>query len=236
MPGSAIFHDSEFGDISVSVRANMRSISAHWRQGYLLINAYPGVTHREIAGFIEKLRPRIAAARPTNFSYHFGQVIHCFRHTVTIGTHTGAPSRVGYGGTGTELYINLAPGSNLDSPAVQATIAACLKRLMADRAEATLIPFAREVSAQIGIAPIRFEIGRGLRKLGHCTASRVIQLSSNIMFFPEPLVRYVICHELAHLTEMNHSTRFHALCNRYCDGKEKSLRRAQNNFIWPFQR
>ena len=71
------------------------------------------------------------------------------------------------------------------------------------------------------------------RKLGHCTTKPVIQLSRNLMFLPEPLVRYIICHELAHLTHMNHSPQFHALCNQYCNGKEKELERQLRQFHFP---
>ena len=77
------------------------------------------------------------------------------------------------------------------------------------------------------------QVGRGMRKLGHCTAKKVIQLSRNLMFLPEPLVRYIICHELAHLTHMNHSPQFHALCDRYTGGHEKELEKQLRHFHFP---
>jgi predicted metal-dependent hydrolase len=53
------------------------------------------------------------------------------------------------------------------------------------------------------------------------------------MFLPEHLIRYIICHELAHLTHMNHSPEFHALCNQYCDGQEKQLEQQLRQFRFP---
>ena len=72
-----------------------------------------------------------------------------------------------------------------------------------------------------------------MRKLGHCTSKKVIQLSRNLMFMPEDLIRYIICHELAHLTHMNHSPEFHALCDRYTGGHEKDLERQLRQFRFP---
>jgi len=72
-----------------------------------------------------------------------------------------------------------------------------------------------------------------MRKLGHCTSRNVIQLSRNLMFMPEELVRYIICHELAHITHKNHSPQFHALCDKYCSGKEKALERQLRQFRFP---
>jgi predicted metal-dependent hydrolase len=106
-------------------------------------------------------------------------------------------------------------------------------RAMEVKADKVLLPFAHEVADQVGLAPAGFEIGRGMRKLGHCTAKKVIQLSRNLMFLSEPLVRYIICHELAHLTHMNHSPQFHALCDKYCNGQEKALERQLRQFRFP---
>ena len=96
-----------------------------------------------------------------------------------------------------------------------------------------LLPFAQEIANGLGVSPAGFELGRGMRKLGHCTSKRVIQLSRNLVLLPEELVRYIVCHELAHLTHMNHSPQFHALCNQYCGGKEKELEQKLRQFRWP---
>ena len=77
-----------------------------------------------------------------------------------------------------------------------------------------------------------------MSKLGHCTARepRTIQLSRNLMFLSERLVRYVICHELAHLTHMNHSPEFHALVDRYTGGRERELEQELKHYPWPIVR
>ena len=57
-----------------------------------------------------------------------------------------------------------------------------------------------------------------------------------LVFLPTHLRDYIIYHELAHLSEMNHSPRFHALCDAYCRGNESRYIRELNSFRWPVLR
>ena len=45
-------------------------------------------------------------------------------------------------------------------------------------------------------------------KWGSCSTNRNISLSTRLIFCPDEVIDYVIIHELAHLIEMNHSSRF----------------------------
>ena len=62
---------------------------------------------------------------------------------------------------------------------------------------------------------------------GSCSTRGNINLSTRLLFAPEEVIDYVIIHELAHLEEMNHSSRFWKLvANAMPDykGKEKWLK------------
>lgn len=233
--------DNEFGEIIVNTRANMCRITARWRNGVLSINKPPHITLSQIAHFIEEYREKLRLLREKSIEksaqtirYELGQRIPCFRGEVLITAIDYRPRFTGYKrDKDGKLFIFISSKDDINSDIKQQAISGALKELMKRTAPHVLIPFAHEVAKEIGVSPKEFVIGRGLRKLGHCTTKKVIQLSANLMFMPEELVRYVICHELAHLTEMNHSVAFHTLCNRYCNGKEKALERTLRAFTFP---
>ncbi len=51
---------------------------------------------------------------------------------------------------------------------------------------------------------------------GSCSSSGKIHFSWKLLMRSEPEIDYVVCHELAHLREMNHSPRFWAEVERLC--------------------
>ena len=57
---------------------------------------------------------------------------------------------------------------------------------------------------------------------GSCSTKNNVNISTCLLFAPQDVIDYVIIHELAHLVEMNHSSRFWALVeNAMPDYKEK---------------
>lgn len=99
-----------------------------------------------------------------------------------------------------------------------------------------LITDAEKIAKAAGIRPAEWTIGRGHRTLGTCHPDGRITLSYLLVFLPQPLREYVICHELAHLSEMNHSDSFHEICDRYCAGHEKELAAMLRKYDWPIIR
>lgn len=165
-------------------------------------------------------------------SYHIGQVIECYGFKIVIGEQTRYHDKIIFGKSDNVVTVSIPHGIDLTMHSSKEWISRALK-MVAQNQASRLLPLAQKVTARIGIAPENFEIGRGLRKLGHCTPKRVIQLSANLVFLPTDLIEYIVCHELAHLTHMNHSPQFHALVNHYVNGQEKALEKKLKAFKWP---
>jgi predicted metal-dependent hydrolase len=57
---------------------------------------------------------------------------------------------------------------------------------------------------------------------GSCSARGNLNFNWRLTLAPREILDYVVVHELAHLTEMNHSKRFWAIVERWCpDYKER---------------
>lgn len=81
-------------------------------------------------------------------------------------------------------------------------------KLMTERAD--------RLSSQMGISYQRIVIRGQKTRWGSCSRKKNLSFNWKLMMSPEPVVEYVIIHELLHLKEMNHSKRFWELVARYC--------------------
>lgn len=109
-----------------------------------------------------------------------------------------------------------------------------LSKILLNEAESItyfdIIPYAKQKAQELGLSPRCWKVRKARTKLGSCSSTGIIALSPQICFMPLELVDYIICHELAHLTEMNHSAAFHKLCNQYCNGREAEYSARVRNF------
>ncbi|MCB8978698.1 MAG: M48 family metallopeptidase [Ardenticatenaceae bacterium] len=84
------------------------------------------------------------------------------------------------------------------------------KRVFPERLAAMLPRFARFVLP----AEPQLAIRKMQSRWGSCTEEGVITLNLKLMQVPKVYIDYVIVHELCHLIEHNHSTRFYGLLDR----------------------
>ncbi|MDO5570477.1 MAG: DUF45 domain-containing protein [Bacteroidales bacterium] len=97
------------------------------------------------------------------------------------------------------------------------------------------LPFrAAHLAKEKGLAYNSCAVSFGKQRLGRCDSNKNILLSYKLMMLPQYLSDYVILHEFAHLSEMNHGPLFHNLLNIYCNGKHRQLERELKEFKYPF--
>ena len=61
---------------------------------------------------------------------------------------------------------------------------------------------------RLGVTYTKFGLSSAHTRWGSCTADGKIRLNWRLIHFPLSIIDYVVAHELAHLREMNHSSRF----------------------------
>lgn len=225
--------DKEFGEVFITVRNNMRNITMRWKGGSLYMNVPPGTPKEHLERVLDEMRTKLRQRQSKDdISYHIGKTIECYGFKIVIGEQTRSHNQIFFGRNDNVVTAYVPRGLDLTTHSNKEWMSRALK-MVAHNEASRLLPLTRKVTARLGVEPEHFEIGRGLRKLGHCTPKRIIQLSANLIFLPEDLIEYIICHELAHLTHMNHSQQFHELVNQYVNGREKALEQKLKAFKWP---
>lgn len=93
-----------------------------------------------------------------------------------------------------------------------------------------LADFSRRIeilSAKLGVPTPALFLSNARSRWGSCNSKKEVRLNWRLLQAPPHIINYVICHELAHLKEMNHSSRFWAVvASIYPDYKtaEKELK------------
>jgi predicted metal-dependent hydrolase len=84
------------------------------------------------------------------------------------------------------------------------------------QAESHIRNRADELSQRLSVSYNRLTIRGARTRWGSCSKKGNINFNWKLMMVPEPVIDYVIIHELAHLKEMNHSKDFWKLVAEHC--------------------
>ena len=68
----------------------------------------------------------------------------------------------------------------------------------------------------MGVAPSKIRVGDQKSLWGSCSRRGTLSFNRRLLEAPPEVLDYVVIHELAHLSEMNHSRRFWAIVARFC--------------------
>lgn len=77
-----------------------------------------------------------------------------------------------------------------------------------------IVDFSRRLTllaAKLGVSTPKLFLSNAQSRWGSCNSKKEIRLNWRLLQAPPHIINYVICHELAHLKEMNHSAKFWAV-------------------------
>ena len=232
--GSGAFEHPQAGAVRFVVRKQARKFIARWKGGVLHLTLPPLTTISDLERALESMMPRIMATRPSCALYELGQEMKFELFSVKIAGVKSYDDRCTLHRVGQNRFeIRVDESVNMDEPESVEAVARMMKSLARYLAPSVLLPRAQYIAEEIGVKPNKWKLASGRKTLGRCDSRGVISLSVVLVFMPEELRDYVICHELAHLTEMNHSADFHKVCDRYCGGRESELERRLKAFRIP---
>lgn len=205
------FTDPEFGDISVTYRAGMRSIRVSvGTDGRLQASAPKYTPLIAIKAMINTSRGKLRAM----FEHHINpaqyvdgqQIGKSHRLTVIPANATKPEVRI----MGQNIMLRLPASAELASSTVQRLVRDKVIEALRIEAKAYLPRRLKELAERGGYKYERVRFSHAGTRWGSRSSTGTISLNIALMKLPDPLIDYVICHELAHTRHMNHSATFWA--------------------------
>lgn len=224
------YEDSEFGTIILLPHPTARHFIFKIRNNALQITVPDGIPYTEITQSINRNRENIRKIfiRRQDNILRPGTILETRSFTIAIQTHT--EKQILFRMQNRVLYIFCPEEADIESTEIQKSLSSGIKHFIKQEAEKYLPQRLDMLARQLNLKYNQVSVSHGRKRLGRCDARHNILLSYHLMFLPERLIDYVIFHELAHLSEMNHGERFHRLCNQYCQGSEKALEKELKAF------
>lgn len=126
---------------------------------------------------------------------------------------------------GNDIQLNITQGSSnkalvFDQNTLKAIAlqpnnhAVVARKVIAWYKKQAAIDFARRLeilAAKLGVPTPPLTLSNAQSRWGSCNSRGEVRLSWRLLQAPPHIINYVICHELAHLKQMNHSPKFYAV-------------------------
>jgi len=189
-------------------RSKRKTIALHIRDGQLEVRAPHYAPKHEIERFIalkanwiaDKLRQSSTQlAQREAFTLNYGDNILYRGKLYPIEARNG--NKIGFDSNCFYMPPNLQPSE---------IKAACVKiyRMLAKQYMPERV---RTIAANMGVVPSRVSINSARTRWGSCSSKKSLNFSWLLMMADDTVIDYVIVHELAHITQMNHSAKFWAI-------------------------
>lgn len=235
MKENEIISDSNLGIIHIKRHASASRIIFHSRNRHLIVTAPPYASVLYIEECIQRHRSQLLKLIEHSRAPLLQAGNEIDTRAFTIKIRQNNTQEIAFRLKGEILEIDCPSGCAFENPEIQSVLSKGICKYLKLTAGQYLLPRARQLAREKQLKVNRIALSHGKKRLGKCTADRNIFLSYYLMFLPEELIDYVIYHELAHLTEMNHGVGFHQLCDNYCNGAEKELERRLKAFRFPIE-
>lgn len=111
---------------------------------------------------------------------------------------------------------------NVPSMASEAEVRDAVRRWLYAYAQDVLKSKVAEIVLRSPKAPSEVRLSEACHQWGSCNMRGVIRLSWRLIFLDEPMINYVVAHELAHLQQMNHSQAFWRAVQEILPGYEQA--------------
>jgi predicted metal-dependent hydrolase len=221
--------------VSYRLSARRRTVSIQVREGQVRVLAPKALAQRELQAILAakhawidaklaQQRQRIAA-RP-QYRYQAGEQLPYLGTLLALEVAQG--TQAGCEHDGSVLRVSLSPRSRQSA---SRQVAQAVTQWYRRQALQVLEAKTQALCRAAGLTCRGVKVRATRTKWGHCTLDGHIQYNWQIVLAPEPVVDYLVAHEVSHLRHHNHSRAFwqhvHTLCPHYA--QHRSWLRAQGH-------
>ena len=135
---------------------------------------------------------------------------------------------------GKDFLLLLQSEFDFNDDSSQQWLRKVIENTIVNRAKVVLPRMLKKLAVELQLEYSRISINRAKTKWGSCSNRKSINISCYTLLLPYDLRRYILLHELAHLTHLNHSPDFWTLLNTYTDGQVATLEKQLKNYKRPF--
>lgn len=163
----------------------------------------------EKSDWIRKKLAALASKKIPELQWQDGEQLLLLGNTITLGIQHDIRSKAVIYEPG---FLRLAMPNHDDQTAVAHKVIQWYKKQ-------ALTDFARRLeifSTKLGVGFSSLSLSNAQSRWGSCNSRKEIRLNWRLLQAPPHIINYVVCHELAHLKEMNHSAKFWAVVASIC--------------------
>ena len=92
-----------------------------------------------------------------------------------------------------------------------------------------ITPIVNSYAKKMQCYPTKLSYRHNKTRWGSCSSRNTLSLNTRLMMLPEPMITYIVIHELAHIRHKNHASEFWEFVAQYCPDY-KALRRNMRAF------
>jgi len=204
------------------IRSNRKTIAIYIRNGEVEVRAPLKMSQGEIDRFViskekwitDKLAVSVERRRErAEFTLNYGSSVLYRGKQYPIAAKPG--SMMGFDGEQFFMPPALAP-NQIKYVCIQ------IFRMLA---KSVLTNRVLDCAKLMSVMPVAVKITGAKTRWGSCSGKKSLNFSWRLVMAEDDVIDYVVVHELAHITEMNHSTRFWAIVEQVLpDYKERQKR------------
>lgn len=232
--GMSQIQDQEFGTIQVKTNTRCRRITFRCADGQLVCTVPVLCTKGSLHSAIDELRPRLRSmlerAQDRNIGARFCPSTRIDTEDYHFWMEEGRVSRPTFRQQMGQLVCYYPAGIDWSDGRLQALLTNAVEESLRQHAKILLPPRLQAMALARGLTFRDVTIRKTKGRWGSCSSKGNISLSLYLMVLPRHLQDYVMQHELTHLLEMNHGSRFWALLDEAVGGCAVKYRSEMRNF------